>query len=61
MAHADMAKGIEDAFICEHAIGKSDLVAGLGKTVGQGLYLALKQCLSGEAAKAKLKWRCLPR
>ena len=34
MAHADMAERIEHAFVRQYAVGKRDLVAGIGEIIG---------------------------
>jgi hypothetical protein len=36
MAQADVAERIEHAFVRQDAIGKSDLIAGVGEIVGHG-------------------------
>jgi hypothetical protein len=36
MAQAHMAERIQHAFVCQDAIGKRDLVAGVGEIVGHG-------------------------
>jgi len=39
MAQAYMAERIEHAFVRQDAIGKSDLIGGVGEIVGHGFFL----------------------
>jgi len=39
MAHADMAEGVEHAFVRQHAVGERNLAAGVVETIGHGTFL----------------------
>ena len=39
VAHADMAEGVEHAFVRQHAVGERDLVADVGKIIWHGRFL----------------------
>src|SRR5262245_22439661 len=34
MAHADMAEGVEHAFVRQHAVGERELIADVGQIIG---------------------------
>ena len=38
MAHADMAEGVEHAFVGDDAVGKREFGAGFGERVGHGRF-----------------------
>jgi hypothetical protein len=57
MAHADMAEGIEHAFVRQQAVGECDLVAEVGKIFGHWAFLLSTKlsCSAATAAGAKPK------
>jgi hypothetical protein len=53
VAHADMAEGIEHAFVRQHAIGERDLIADVGKIIGHWAFPA--GSMAGVAAGGRAK------
>ena len=55
MADADMAEGVENAFVRQHAVGERDLVADVGEIVWHGKFLILDCVMKGECRGGRSK------